>query len=92
MLHQNTGQVPKREARRALQNTGRIKQLQISKEHTEQQVHDIIKSAFDVNEFSVLECKGDGHALVPTKATCIDGRFVIKRRGCLYLCEVSFLL
>ena len=90
MLKENNGKVPKGQWRRKLVHNNRFKTIYIQRNHSEEQVQNKIQSAFGVINFVALECSVDGHNLSRVNdSNCIDGKFAINRRGCLYLCEVS---
>ena len=46
-----------------------------------------ICEAFEVPDYTILECDSNGHGLMKCCEQDIDGDAVAQRRGCLYLCE-----
>jgi len=91
MMKRFTSKVPKGGKRRQLLKQGRIKTLYISKDADHQHIHRKIETAFGTPNFFILDCC-NGHILSRSSQKVIDGDFALQRRGCLYLCEVSYTM
>ena len=79
--------VPKGKERQKLASQGRILNLKVSRGMSSKEVKDKISGAFQVSDYTILECAGNGHTLLKCCDQEIDGDTVVQRRGCLYLCE-----
>ena len=42
--------------------------------------------AFDVLQYTILECESTGHGLLKSSEQEVDGEYMAQRRGSLYLC------
>ena len=79
--------VPKGKKRQQLAAQGRILNMKVTREMSSEEIQSKINRAFEVSEYTVLECDSSGHNLLKCCDQEIDGDAVAQRRGCLYLCE-----
>ena len=62
--------------------------MKVTRGMSAKEVMDKISTAFDVANFTILECDGNRHSLIKCCNQEIDGDAVAQRwGGCLYLCE-----
>ncbi len=87
MMKDFSPSVPKGKVRQRLVSRGRVQTLRVTSETTAAAVRSKIQKAFEVSEYTVLECDGSGHHLLKSTEQFIDGEYVNERRGTLYLCE-----
>ena len=88
VLKQFDSKVPKNNSRKQLIKEQRLKKIYISRDDDSACVEGKIKSAFNLDYYTILDCDKKGNLSVsPLKD--IDGCQAIKRCRALYLCEVS---
>jgi len=87
MLEKFQGDVPKGEPRKKLTDTGKEKRIYVSRGDDHQSVKEKITGAFHTENYLYLECIKGGNKLIINTNQQMDGREVIERRGCLYLCK-----
>ena len=87
MMKKYSSIVPKGKERHNLAAEGRILNMKVTRGMSAKEIKDKISTAFDVANFTVLECDSNGHSLIKCCDQEIDGDAVAQRRGCLYLCE-----
>ena len=80
--------IPKGKERHSLATEGRILSMKVTRGMSAKEVKDKISKAFEVSNYTVLECDGNGHSLIKCSDQDIDGDAVAQRRGYLYLCEI----
>lgn len=91
MLKHFQKMIPKGESRRRLRRKGRVCDISFTRSMTNLQVEACVKKSFKnlkIDKFSLLETDSSGHFLSHSPVK-IDGDGVVRRRGALYLCEVS---
>ena len=79
---------PKNKARRILLSEGRILSIKVTRGMSSREIKNLIVRAFQIPEYTVLECDDTGHNLLRRIDQSIDGNDVLNLRGALYLCEV----
>ena len=79
--------IPKGKERQKLASQGRILNMKVTRGMSSKEVEDKIHRAFQVTDYTVLECDSNGHTLLKSCDQDIDGDAITQRRGCLYLCE-----
>ena len=79
--------VPKGKIRQELVTTGKIQTMRVTKETSSSVIQEKIVKAFDVLQYTVLECDSTGHGLLKSSEQEVDGEYMAQRRGSLYLCE-----
>ena len=79
--------VPKGKVRQELVTTGKIQTMRVTKETSSSVIQEKIVKAFDVLQYTVLECDSTGHGLLKSSEQEVDGEYMAQRRGSLYLCE-----
>ena len=87
MMKEFSPVAPKGKVRQYLVLKGKIQTMRITKDTLSALVREKIEKAFDVAQFTALECDGTGHGLLKSSQQEIDGEFLVQRRGSLYLCE-----
>ena len=81
--------VPKNAVRKQMVQEERCKTLYLSRDDNPKHVQEIIKSAFGLENYTILDCdKGCNLFVSPLKN--ISGKQAVKRRKALYLCKVSY--
>ena len=88
MMKKYSSTIPKGKERHSLASEGRILSMKVTRGMSAKEVKDKISKAFEVSNYTVLECDGNGHSLIKCSDQDIDGDAVAQRRGCLYLCEI----
>ena len=79
--------IPKAKECQKLASQGRILNMKVMQGMSSKEVEDKIHGAFQVSEYTVLECGHNGHTLLKSCDQDIDGDAIAQRCGCLYLCE-----
>jgi hypothetical protein len=87
MMKKYSSTIPKGKERQSLASEGRILNMKVTRGMSAKEIKDKISKAFEVQNYTVLECDGNGHSLIKCCDQEIDGDAVAQRRGCLYLCE-----
>ena len=87
MMKKYSSCVPKGKERQSLAANGRILNMKVTRGMSAREVKDKICAAFDVTNFTALECDRNGHSLIKCCDQEINGEAVSQRRGSLYLCE-----
>lgn len=87
MMKKYSPTIPKGKERQNLAAEGRILNMKVTRGMNAKEVKDKISKAFEVSNYTVLECDSNGHSLLKCCDQDIDGDTVAQRRGCLYLCE-----
>ena len=81
--------VPKNAVRRQMLQEERCKTLYLTRDDNPKHVEEIIKSTFDLESYTILDCDKRCNLFVSPLKT-ISGKQAIERRKALYLCEVSY--
>ena len=74
--------VPKNKDHQKLMSEGRV-----TRSISSQEIKNLIIRAFQITEYTVLECDDTGHNLLRRIDQSIDGNNLTDLRGALYLCE-----
>lgn len=85
MLEKMKKFVPRGKDRRELISKNLIKKIPLTQKSTSTEVNNAIKTAFNVEDFTILEC-AEGNRLTEAKYE-LTGETAIQRRGSLYLCK-----
>ncbi|KAL5515643.1 hypothetical protein EMCRGX_G000838 [Ephydatia muelleri] len=80
--------IPRGNTRKELFSQERIKRVSVTRDMSNLQIRNAIIRAFKVSSFSFLESDKKGH-LTRFDNDSLDGEGAVKRRGCLYLCEID---
>ena len=80
--------IPRGNTRKELFSQERIKRVSVTRDMSNLQIRNAIIRAFKVSSFSFLESDKKGH-LTRFDNDFLDGEGAVKRRGCLYLCEID---
>lgn len=80
--------VPKNKDRQKLTSEGRILSIKVTRNMSSQEIKNLIIRAFQITEYTVLECDDTGHNLLRRIDQSINGNDIMNLRGALYLCEV----
>lgn len=83
--------VPKNAVRQEMVQEERCKTLYFSRDDNPTHVQEIIKSAFGLESYTILDCNKKGSNLFVSPLKIISGKQAIERRKALYLCEVSYI-
>ena len=78
---------PKNKDRQKLTSEGRILSVKVTRSMSSQEIKNLIIRAFQITEYTVLECDDTGHNLLRRINQSIDGNDLTDLRGALYLCE-----
>ncbi len=88
MLKRYASTIPKGKARKELLAEGRIRSISVTRDMTNCQLRNKILRAFEVVSFSFLQVDSAGR-LLKIDNVSFDGESAVKRRGSLYVCEVT---
>ena len=87
LLDRYQNKVPKGASRTLLEQKKKFKKLYVTKCDTHEEIDKKIRGAFGIAKYNFLECVQGGNKLAVSSNQKMDGKDLIVRRGCLYLCK-----